>query len=199
MERLAEDFGNAGVVRFYCDADGCGKPLRMCFRGRAGDYCSVACLKRCDAVRIANGPRKVTGQSVTGRKVTDDKVTGRKVTTVRPISLSSNRARKVTGSRIERKVTPLKVTGRSADAASSKVTGPQKVTGAPMTRRERGIARRKLMAKVRAEFLTGKGREPSISEIQRELAKYGQPASHRTVWIDLKHIRSGDRAAARSI
>jgi hypothetical protein len=143
MRRPALDFGNSGVVRFYCDA--CSKPITLCYMGSNGEYCSRACLERSDAKRSL--------ESV------DTRYASKEVT--------------------------------SNGSKSPKVTVSGKVTeSAPSTRLKRRIARRKLMKVIRSEMVSSLGREPSISEMQRELEKRGQRASHRTVWKDLTRLRA---------
>ena len=43
----AEDFGNAGVIRRYCDRKSCGRPILLCWKTEENDneYCSNTCLK----------------------------------------------------------------------------------------------------------------------------------------------------------
>ena len=45
MERPAPEFGDSGVVRKFCDRDGCRNPVLLSWRGRNGEYCSNACYK----------------------------------------------------------------------------------------------------------------------------------------------------------
>lgn len=42
----AEDFGDAGIIRRFCDAEGCNNPIALSWRGRSGEYCSNACLQK---------------------------------------------------------------------------------------------------------------------------------------------------------
>jgi hypothetical protein len=50
MLRPALDFGNSGIVRFYCD--GCDKPIITGYKGKYGQYCSRACLKLYDVEKV---------------------------------------------------------------------------------------------------------------------------------------------------
>src|ERR1017187_7085615 len=45
MEVPADDFGDAGVVRHFCDRPECRKPIALSWKGRYGSYCSNTCLK----------------------------------------------------------------------------------------------------------------------------------------------------------
>jgi len=45
MQKIAEDFGDAGIVRRFCDNPACGRPITLCWKGRDGEYCSNKCLK----------------------------------------------------------------------------------------------------------------------------------------------------------
>jgi len=56
-----EDFGNVGLFRLHCDAEGCGKRITLCYQGNAGEYCSKACRDRCDATRERKAATAKTG------------------------------------------------------------------------------------------------------------------------------------------
>lgn len=45
MLQPAEDFGDAGIVRRFCDNPECQRPITLCWKGRNGEYCSNKCLK----------------------------------------------------------------------------------------------------------------------------------------------------------
>jgi len=50
MRLPALEFGNAGLTRLYCDS--CSKPVRVCYQGINGNYCSKACLDCSDEVKV---------------------------------------------------------------------------------------------------------------------------------------------------
>ena len=41
VDRLAEEFGDAGVIRRFCDR--CQSPITLAWKGRYGEYCSLVC------------------------------------------------------------------------------------------------------------------------------------------------------------
>lgn len=59
MQSPATDFGNAGVVRFSCDA--CGRPLRIMYRSEdGGEFCSKQCLDNPESKKVKiSQPEKV--------------------------------------------------------------------------------------------------------------------------------------------
>jgi hypothetical protein len=65
MERLAEEFGDAGVIRRFCDR--CNAPIHLCWKGREGEYCSNVCLKLAEKQQ---GETQVTEQNETPAAVT---------------------------------------------------------------------------------------------------------------------------------
>jgi hypothetical protein len=60
----AEDFGDAGIIRRFCD--NCGNPITLSWRGRRGEYCSNACL---------NSEKEKSALSMTAIDDDDEEVT----------------------------------------------------------------------------------------------------------------------------
>lgn len=170
MQRFAQDFGNAGVVRFYCDGGGCGKPLLVCYRGRAGDYCSRACLLRCDPEREKVKLREISQVRFPGSA---------KVKSVAHPEVKTREATKVKTA-LPRKVRIQKFQKAKIEAArTAKIP---KATHWKWQREERRAAVRK----IRDEVLKSKGLEPTIAAVQKRLLQIGFNASVRSVWQDLR-------------
>ena len=180
MQRPALDFGDSGVVRYYCDA--CSKPLLVGYRGLAGDYCSKVCCDRADAERAkVKMPQAETVETVGQSKVKIPLV--EKVKTAEPSKVKIVPPEKV---KIRQMVVPppkVKIRGEG----KVKIAPPPKVKiqGRAAQRSERRAA----IQSIRREMLKGTEREPTIAEVQSRLSPLGLAASVRTVWIDLSVVR----------
>src|ERR1017187_7906236 len=88
MRVRALDFGeDSGITRLFCDA--CSKPVLPCWQGKYGEYCSRACLSRCDAergrvkilesekVKIPQAPAPPTESKTPGPGTEADRAPGR--------------------------------------------------------------------------------------------------------------------------
>jgi hypothetical protein len=164
MQRPALDFGDSGVVRCYCDA--CSKPLIVAHRGRAGDYCSRACLEGHDAERAkVKMPQAPKVKTTPAEKV--------KIPLVEKVKIAPPPKVKI--------VPPEKVKISPTPVPAPKV----KIQGRAAQRSERRAA----IQSIRREMLKDTEREPTIAEVQSRLSPLGLAASVRTVWIDLSVVR----------
>ena len=112
MERLAEEFGDAGVIRRFCDR--CNAPIHLCWKGREGEYCSNVCLKLAEKQQ---GETQVTDQNETPAAVT---------TPASPITAGSSKSNKKKSAPAVKK-TAVKSAAKSVpvvEKAAPKVAAP---------------------------------------------------------------------------
>lgn len=67
MKRPAEDFGNSGVVRHFCDNPNCEKPITLRWQGKRGEYCSNRCLNLTES----EGEHVTTDESTAATETTN--------------------------------------------------------------------------------------------------------------------------------
>ena len=172
MQRPALDFGDSGVVRFNCDA--CSKPLLVCYRGLAGDYCSQACRDRSDAERakakISQAPEVKLAPAEKVKLPLSEKV---KTAPLPKVKMGELPKAKI--------APPEEVKIRQTSPPDPKV----KLLG----RAQRQIERRAAIRSIRREILKATGREPTIAEVQSRLSPIGLAASVRTVWKDIRYTQ----------
>jgi hypothetical protein len=162
------EFGDSGVTRLFCDA--CDKLVTVCYMGRAGEYCSRACLERCDAER-----EKVKMQEPP--KINTAGLPKVKAATLEKVKIAQPEKVKTA---VPEKVKPP----MSSQAKTRHALAPGEKLEI-QSRNQRRIERRAAIRRIRKEILKSAGREPTILEMQSRLKPLGLGASVRTVWKDM--------------
>lgn len=104
MEKHADDFGDANVVRHFCDHESCGKPITVAWTGRYGKYCCNTCLQLNE-----NSEKEITNMADTNE-----------TTTTSPITAGAPVAKKAPKGKAAKKAAPVvkkAAKGKAAKAA----------------------------------------------------------------------------------
>jgi hypothetical protein len=112
MKKEIAEFGDAAIVRHYCDRKGCGKPVTLLWKGRDGEYCSNKCLKLAE-----RGVTNVT-EATTTVEETDSPVTaGKKEKKAKAAPAAKGKTKKAVVTKAKGKVKAVKA--KKAAAAES--------------------------------------------------------------------------------
>ncbi len=103
MEQPAEDFGDSGVVRKFCDDPDCRKPVLLEWRGRNGVYHSLACLKRIERDKNMKSMTTGTAEAPENDTVTapEKPIIAGRISTKKPAKKATAAAKKTAAKKVK--------------------------------------------------------------------------------------------------